>query len=259
MMGLQHYDINIQYKKGSKMYLADTLNCHHLEKTNNVETVSPAMNEAEGSSSEIEVSSVIQGPCVRILKLKIQGPCVTFARYVHSRGTCRCRWSNKYQLLTNEATLKQKAETTKDKDVQVPTSLIGQMWIELHSANQGLDSSMRRARESICCGHINHDLRDHIGRCDACSTYHDKQPKEPLVSHEVPNRAWARVGCDLMEFDNKNYLVTVNYFSNFFEIDCLEQATTNHVTKKLKAHFARYGIPETIVTDNGAQFISMPN
>ena len=80
--------------------------------------------------------------------------------------------------------------------------------------------------------------------------------KEPLVSHEVPNRAWAKVGCDLMEFDNKNDLVTVDYFSNFFEIDRLEQATTKHVTKKHKAHFARYGIPETVVTDNGAQFIS---
>ena len=60
-----------------------------------------------------------------------------------------------------------------------------------------------------------------------------------------------KVGCDLMEFDNKNYLVTVDYFSTFFEIDRLEQATTKHVTKKRKAHFARYGIPETVVTDNG--------
>jgi transposase InsO family protein len=59
-----------------------------------------------------------------------------------------------------------------------------------------------------------------------------------------------------MDFDNKNYFVTVDYFPNFFEIDRLEQATTKHVTKKLKAHFARYGIPETVVTDNGAQFIS---
>ena len=121
---------------------------------------------------------------------------------------------------------------------------------------QRLESSMRRARESIYWPHITQELRDHIARCDACSTYHDKQPKEPLVSHEVPNRAWAKIGCDLMEFENKNYLVTVDYFSNFFEIDRLEQATTHHVTKKLKAHFARYGIPETVVTDDGAQFIS---
>jgi hypothetical protein len=130
------------------------------------------------------------------------------------------------------------------------------MLIELHSAHQGLESSMRRARESIYWPHINQEIRDYIGRCDACSTYHDEQPKEPLVSHEVPNRAWAKIGCDLMDFDNKNYFVTVDYFSNFFEIDRLEQATTKHVTKKLKAHFARYGIPENVVTDNGAQFIS---
>jgi hypothetical protein len=35
LMGL-HYDLNIQCRKGSQMYLADTLSRHHLENTNNV-------------------------------------------------------------------------------------------------------------------------------------------------------------------------------------------------------------------------------
>ena len=65
------------------MYLADTLSRHHLENTNNVETVSPAMSTAEELVDVAGVEEI-------------------------------------NQLLTNEATLKQfQAETTKYKDLQV--------------------------------------------------------------------------------------------------------------------------------------------
>ncbi len=138
----------------------------------------------------------------------------------------------------------------------IPKSLRRQMLIELHSAHQGLESIMRRARESIYWPHLNQELRDYIARCQACSTYRDKQSKEPLIPHEIPDRAWAKLGCDLFEFDNRNYLITVDYFSTFFEIDRLEHATAKYVIKKLKAHFARYGTPEVLVSDNGTQFTS---
>ena len=59
-----------------------------------------------------------------------------------------------------------------------------------------------------------------------------------------------------MEFDKKEYLVTDDNFSYFFEIDRLEQSTSKNVVKKHKAHFARYEIPETVVTDTGTQFTS---
>ena len=209
MMTLRHYDLNIKYKRGSEMYLADTLSRHHLENTNNVETVPPPPSTTEELADVAGVEEI-------------------------------------NQLLTNEATLRRfQAETTNDENLRVvkeyihkgwpgnpkglnpkiipffhvrdelvttdglvfpgdrlvvPTSLRRQMLIELHAAHQGLESSMRRARESIYWPHITQELRDHITRCDACSTYQDKQPKEPLVSHEVPNRAWAKIGCDLMEY-----------------------------------------------------------
>ena len=50
--------------------------------------------------------------------------------------------------------------------------------------------------------------------------------------------------------------MTSNYFSNFWEIDRLYSTDASTVIRKLKSHFARYGTPETVVTDNGPQFSS---
>ena len=46
-------------------------------------------------------------------------------------------------------------------------------------------------------------------------------------------------------------MITVDYYSNFWEIDRLEDTSSKTVIKKLKQHFARHGIP-----DNGPQFTS---
>ena len=50
--------------------------------------------------------------------------------------------------------------------------------------------------------------------------------------------------------------MTVDYFSNFFEIDYLNTTSSNAVIKKLKGHIARYGIPDEVVSDNGPQYDS---
>ena len=51
--------------------------------------------------------------------------------------------------------------------------------------------------------------------------------------------------------------MTVDYFSNFFEMDELSSATSREVIDKLSNHFARYGIPELFITDGGPQFGSL--
>ena len=50
--------------------------------------------------------------------------------------------------------------------------------------------------------------------------------------------------------------MTVDYFSDFFELDHLRSTSSVYVIKKLQGHFARHGIPEQLVTDNGPQFVS---
>ena len=48
----------------------------------------------------------------------------------------------------------------------------------------------------------------------------------------------------------------MDYYSSFWEIDLLEDTRSATVIRKLKAEFARHGIPGTCVSDNGSQFIS---
>ena len=138
--------------------------------------------------------------------------------------------------------------------VVIPKSLRRELIEDLHSAHQGIESSLRRARESIYWPNMNSEVKEYISRCEICLTYAPHQQKEPLLSHEVPDRPWAKIATDLFQFENKDYLVTVDYFSNFFEVDRMYSTTSQAVIKKLKAHIARYGIPDEIVSDNGSQF-----
>lgn len=49
-------------------------------------------------------------------------------------------------------------------------------------------------------------------------------------------------------------MVTIDYYSNFFEVDGMYSTTFEAVAKKLKAHIARYGVPDEIVSYNWPQF-----
>ena len=135
--------------------------------------------------------------------------------------------------------------------VVIPKTLGKEMIEDLHAAHQGIESSLRIARESIYWPNMNSEVKDYISRCEICLTYSPHQQKEPLLSHKVPDCPWAKIATDLFQFENKDYLVTINYYSNFFEVDCMYSTTSEVVIKKLKAHIARYGVPDEIVSDNG--------
>lgn len=77
-----------------------------------------------------------------------------------------------------------------------------------------------------------------------------------MCPHDIPMRPWAKVGTDLFSFDNRAYLITVDYFSDFWEVDYLTDTNSSTVIHKLKAHFARHGIPDIVISDNGPQYSS---
>ena len=103
---------------------------------------------------------------------------------------------------------------------------------------------------------INDQIKTYVAKCDICRSVDYKQQRETLISHKMPNRPWAKVGTDLFSFDNKDSLITVDYYSNFWEIDYLSDTKSTTVIKKLKAHVARQGIADVVISDNGPQYNS---
>ena len=72
----------------------------------------------------------------------------------------------------------------------------------------------------------------------------------------MPDKPWERVAADLFELHGQHYLVAIDYHSRYLEITHLTNLTSCRTIKKLKAMFARWGIPDELVTDNGTQFNS---
>ena len=73
----------------------------------------------------------------------------------------------------------------------------------------------------------------------------------------VPELPWSKVGTDLFEVNGFHYLIMVDYYSNFIEVSPLQHDTrTSTIVKQMKASIARYGIMDTLVSDNGPQFSS---
>ena len=77
-----------------------------------------------------------------------------------------------------------------------------------------------------------------------------------MIGHKIPDRPWQKVSLDLFEHEGENYLALSDYYSKFFEVTKLSSTTSTSTIKHLKPHFARHGIPEDVITDNGPQFSS---
>ena len=127
---------------------------------------------------------------------------------------------------------------------------------DIHTAHSGIEGCLRRARECVYWPGMNDEIKHWISTCEPCRQFEVSHSKETLMSHDVPERPWEKVGVDLFEVHQKNYLITVDYYSNFWELDKLDKTTSTAVIRKLKAHFARYGIPTKLISDNGSQFVS---
>ena len=76
------------------------------------------------------------------------------------------------------------------------------------------------------------------------------QPLEPTTE------AWTRVGTDLFTLHGKDYLLVVDYHTNYPEMSLLPDTSSSTVIKHTKSIFARHRIPKTVISDNGPQFSS---
>ncbi len=130
-----------------------------------------------------------------------------------------------------------------------------QMLDKLHQGHQGIEKCRQRARVSVWWPGLSKQMEELVRSCPECCKL-QKQRAEPLVASEFPDLPFQKVGTDLFEWKKENYLMIVDYYSRYMEIARLKQTTTEEVMRHTKSIFARHGIPETVVSDNGPQYSS---
>ncbi|UYV79263.1 K02A2.6-like [Cordylochernes scorpioides] len=126
----------------------------------------------------------------------------------------------------------------------------------LHASHQGRNITIALAKGFIYWPGMNKEIEELINNCSICQQTSRANLKEPMLPHQAPDYPWQKVGIDISQIESLRYLLIVDYFSNYPEIYKLQDMTTDTIIRKLKRTLSNFGIPETLVSDNGPPFFS---
>lgn len=128
----------------------------------------------------------------------------------------------------------------------------------LHANHSGIVKMKQLARRTVYWFGLNTDIEKFALACDACNSM-AIVPKPKVTSKWIPtNRPFSRVHVDFFFFKHHTFLLIVDSFSKWLEIEWMTKGTDcNKVLKKLVEYFARYGLPDVLVSDGGPPFNSL--
>ena len=128
---------------------------------------------------------------------------------------------------------------------------------ELHEGHPGMSRMKALARMFVWWPGINQDVEKSVRLCRECQESSPSPPTAPLSPWKWPSRPWARLHLDFAgPLHGKFILVTIDAHSKWIEAVPTASTSSNTVIEHLRTFFAQFGIPESIVTDNGTCFVS---
>ena len=102
------------------------------------------------------------------------------------------------------------------------------------------------------------DAERYCRTCHGCQLVARPDPPEPLQPTPLPQGPWQDLTIDLMgPLPSGHYLlVVVDYYSRNYEVAILQSTTTGKLIECLGDIFTRHGLPISLKSDRGPQFIS---
>ena len=142
----------------------------------------------------------------------------------------------------------------KGDSIVVSSNMRKEIKEKIHQGHMGIKKCKVRARQVVFWPGINAEISEMVLQCPASIKYQQAQKKQPLKSHDVPAEPWYKVGMDLVSYRNKDYLVIVDYLSNYPEVCPLNNTPSSTIISHVKSIFARHGIPKIVISDMGHNF-----
>ena len=166
--------------------------------------------------------------------------------------------NKRYLLVRNELSVIGKLVLRRTRII-IPSSSRDQVLHLAHEGHPGIVSMKRRLRTKVWWPGCDKDAEMFCKTCYPCQMVSMSKPPEPLKRTELPSGPWQHISADLMTPSlpsGDHLLVVVDYYSRYMEEEVLRSTTADKVIASLRKIFLTHGLPVSITTDNGPQFIS---
>lgn len=247
---LQGYNFSIEHRKGKMMVVPDALSRAHAD-------------EIDVSDNESFV-------------LDMNSNSFQSEKYKQLHDTVVNNPGRFPDIKTDDTRLYKRTKFRGDEIVEgslwklwIPPDLINNIIVQAHdppmSAHQGFDKTLNRIKRFYYWPKMAIDVRDYVSKCIVCKE--TKAPnvvlRPPMGNQFVSERPFQMLYIDLLgpyprsKLGNTFILIILDHFSKFVILKPLRNATTAEIIKCLeKDVFHLFGVPETILSDNGKQFVS---
>ena len=261
LMRLQRYQFSLQYKKGTSLHTADTLSRAALPTPVQAKVTGSEVFRLEFEHSDNDHNPQLTDVTEELLKSETKKD----QTLTDLQQTITSGWPNDKQHLAPNLrpfwTFREELSTLKGivykgQQVLVPQSMHSSMLGKIHANHFGAESNIHMAHKVLFWPGMRKAISDMCDSCSVCAQYSRTLTKEPMKSLPIPTETWQIVSQDIFTHEQKDYLVTVCHFSDWIEVDELQDTLSATVINKTKAHFAQFGIPQICHTDNGSQFAS---
>ena len=142
--------------------------------------------------------------------------------------------------------------------IVIPAALRGRVAELAHEGHPGIVKMKERLRSKVWWPGIDRDAERKCRECYGCQVVVKEYRAPPVKPTKLPDRPWQDLALDLLGPmpTGEHLVVLVDCFSRWMEVDVVHSTNSDRIIKCLDSHFARYGVPKTLRTDNGANLVS---
>ncbi|CAI5674590.1 unnamed protein product [Oreochromis niloticus] len=194
MLRLQKFNFTLVYKKGKHLYITDTL------------SRTPTLDEQplKEERRDFEVMSLQLISPRRLQELaehtSKDATLQTLAHYIQQgwpKQVSSVPIEIKPFFSYHDELIIDNSVIMKGNRAIIPASLHETYLQELHKGHPGMESTKRRARDSVFWLTINSDIENKVKSCSICNSLKPHQQKQPLKLHQIPDLPWSITATDI--------------------------------------------------------------
>lgn len=142
--------------------------------------------------------------------------------------------------------------------IVIPVRMRNRVLSLAHEGHPGMVVMKQRLRSKVWWPGIAKHVENYCKRCHGCQVVSAPSKPEPMQRTELPTAPWEYLAADLLgPLPSGEYIfVLVDYYSRYIEIEVMKSTSSEKITESLMRMFSTHGLPVTLRTDNGPQFVS---